>query len=107
MFFRRDFRGVSLRHFHDKMEINLTLFQNLAAVSCSSEFLDQNRIISLTWSEYLESEIIVSISDFIGKTRHHVPPQAITIVFFFILWSGQGKNILSSIVHLWTKCKRF
>jgi hypothetical protein len=48
MFFKRDFRGVSLRHFHDKIEINLTLSQNLAAVSCSSEFLDQNRIISFT-----------------------------------------------------------
>jgi len=92
MFFRRDFRGVSLRHFHDKIEINLTLFQNLAAVSCSSESLDQNRIISLTWFEYLGSEIIVSISDFMGKTCHHVPPQAITNVFFFILWSGQGKK---------------
>ena len=92
MFFRRDFRGVSLRHFHDKIEINLTLFQNLVAVSCSNEFLDQNRIISLTWSEYLGSEIIVSIRDFIGKTCHHVPPQAMTNVFFFILWSGQGKK---------------
>ena len=92
IFFRRDFRGVSLRHFHDKMEMNLTLPQNLAAVSCSNEFLDQNRIISLTWSEYLGSEIIVSIRDFIGKTCHHVPPQAITSVFFFILWNGQGKN---------------
>ena len=100
IFFRRDFRGVSLRHFHDKIEINLTLSQNLAAVSCSSEFLDQNRIISLTWSEYLGSEIIVSISDFIGKTCHHVPPQAMTIVFFSIVKSGQGKNIVSSIVHL-------
>jgi hypothetical protein len=67
------------------MEINLTLFQNLAAVSCSSEFFDQNRIISLTWSEYFESEIIVSINDLIGKICHHVPPQAITIVFFFII----------------------
>jgi len=84
IFFRRDFRIVSLRRFHDKMEINLTLFQNLAAVSCSSEFLDQNRIISLTWSEYFGSEIIVSIRDLMGKTCHHVHPQAITIVFFFI-----------------------
>ena len=74
------------------MEINLTFFQNLAAVSCSSEFLDQNRIISLTWSEYLVSEIIVSIRDLIGKTCPHVPPQAMTIVFFFILWSGQYKK---------------
>ncbi len=85
MFFRRDFRGVSLRHFHDKIEINLTLFQNLVAVSCSNEFLDQNRIISLTLSEYFESENMVSIKDLIGKTCHHVPPQAITIVFFFII----------------------
>ena len=84
MFFRRDFRGVSLRHFHDKIEINLTLFQNLAAVSCSNEFFDQNRIISLTWSEYFLSERMVSIKDLIGKMCHHVPPQAITIVFFFI-----------------------
>lgn len=84
MFFRRDFRGVSLRRFHERIEINLTLLQNLAAVSCSSEFLDQNRIISLTWSEYFLSEIIVSIRDFMGKTCHHVHPQAITIVFFFI-----------------------
>jgi hypothetical protein len=74
------------------MEINLTLSQNLAAVSCSNEFLDQNRIISLTLFEYLGSEIIVSIRDFIGKTCHHVPPQAITNVLFFILWSGQGKK---------------
>jgi hypothetical protein len=74
------------------MKINLTLFQNLVAVSCSNEFLDQNRIISLTLSEYLGSEIIVSISDFIGNTCPHVPPQAMTIVFFFILWSGQYKK---------------
>jgi hypothetical protein len=92
MFFRRDFRGVSLRHFHERIDINLTLSQNLAAVSCSSEFLDQNRIISLTWSEYFWSEIIVSISDFIGNTCPHVPPQAMTIVFFFILRSGQYKK---------------
>jgi hypothetical protein len=84
MFFKRDFRGVSLRHFHDRIEINFTLFQNLAAVSCSNEFLDQNRIISLTFSVYFGSDIIVSIKDFTGKTCHHVPPQAITIVFFFI-----------------------
>jgi hypothetical protein len=89
------------------MEMNLTLSQNLAAVSCSNEFLDQNRIISLTWSEYLGSEIIVSIRDFIGKTCHHVPPQAMTNVFFFILWNGQGKIILSSIVHLCIKFKGF
>ena len=100
IFFRRDFRGVSLRRFHDKIEINLTLFQNLAAVSCSSEFLDQNRIISFTWSEYSFSEIIVSINDLMGNTCHHVPPQAMTIVFLFIVKSGQGKNLLSSIVHL-------
>ena len=94
IFFRRDFRGVSLRHFHDKIEINLTLSQNLAAVSCSSEFLDQNRIISLTWFEYFLSEIIVSIRDFIGKTCQPVPPQAMTIVFFFIVECGQVKYLV-------------
>jgi hypothetical protein len=67
------------------MEINLTLFQNLAAVSCSSEFLDQNRIISFILSEYSGSEIIVSIKDFIGNTCPPVHPQAITIVFFFMI----------------------
>ena len=76
------------------MEINLTLSQNLAAVSCSSEFLDQNRIISLTCSEYFWSEIIVSISDFIGNTCPHVPPQAMTIVFFFIVECGQVKYLV-------------
>ena len=75
---------VSLRHFPERIEINLTLSQNLAAVSCSNEFVDQNRIIFLTLSEYFGSEIIVSINDLIGKTCHHVPPQAIIIVFFFI-----------------------
>jgi hypothetical protein len=67
------------------MEINLTLSQNLAAVSCSSEFLDQNRIISSTWSEYFGSEIMVSINDLIGKTCQPVPPQAIIMVLFFII----------------------
>ena len=73
------------------MEINLTLFQNLAAVSCSSEFFDQNRIISFTLSEYFGFEIIVSINDFIGNTCPPVHPQAITMVFFFIIQSGQNK----------------
>ena len=84
IFFRRDFSGVSLRHFHERIETNLTFFQNLAAVSCSNEFLDQNRIISLALFEYLESEIIVSINDLIGKKCPHVHHQAITIVFFLI-----------------------
>ena len=106
IFFKRDFNGVSLRRFHDKIEINLTLFQNFAAVSCSNEFLDQNRIISLTWSEYFGSEIIVSIKDFTGKTCQPVPPQAITIVFFFIIHKWTLLNTVSSIVYLCRKFKR-